>query len=217
MTISKRHLIAVALLGIVLIFSLRPWQAISNGNSNARDVRRGPTTVNESSVGSPDLVESTRTKSRIRINHSKPTIEETIELVKATIISGLDLPVGHPVPEGIAHINALIHQAGVEPSRLRLILKSADPATQQGIRYGFKIQEMPLAVTLKYFCEASRLRYHVRENGIIELMSWGEEPLPDLPDPPEKTVRPPSSETDIFGNDLNTSEEPDPFADPTSR
>ena len=121
------------------------------------------------------------------------------------------------MPEGIAHLNELIHQTGVEPSRLRLILKSADPATLRGIRYEFKIQEMPLAVTLKYFCEASNLRYDVRQNGIIELMSWGEEPLPDLPEPPEKTVRPPSSEIDIFGNGLNAPEGPDPFSDPTSR
>jgi hypothetical protein len=216
-TISKRHVIAVAFLGIAITLSFRPWRAISNGNLNSPDPRPGCTTANESPVESHDIVEPLRTKSHIPIDRSQPTIEETIKLLRPMIIQGLDLPAGHPVSEGIASINDLIHKTGVEPSRLRLTLKSADPANQRGIRYEFKIQEMPLTVTLKYFCEASGLRYHVRENGIIELTSWSEEPPFNLPDPSPKTVTPPPGETDIFGNDLDASKEPHPFADPPAR
>lgn len=216
--ISKRHVIAVAMLGIVLILSLRPWQAISLGNSKDRDAGRGPATVDESSVGSPDLVEPTRTKSHIRPQRPQPTIAETIELIKATTISGLDLPVGHPVPEGIAHMNALIHQAGVEPSRLRLVLKNADSLKQVGIRYKFRAPEMPLKITLKYFCQASNLRLHVRENGIVELLTHAEwDLLPAAPDQTKFWMRPPPGDTDIFRNHSGAPEEPDPFADPTSR
>lgn len=218
MTISKRHVIAVALLGILLILSLRPWQAISGGNSNARDARRGPTTANESSVGSHDLVEPTRTKSRIRTNHPQPTIEETIALLRTTIIPVLDLPADQPLPERIAGINELITKAGVEPCRLRLILRSADPASQWRIRHEFRTQQIPLRIALKYLCDSSMLRYHVRENGIIELTTLpDQESLTDLPDSTQNMKPSLSGETDIFGNDLNALEAPDPFAGPPAR
>src|SRR6478735_176039 len=91
-TISKRHAIAIACLGTVLIFSLRQWQATSPGNPKDQGVRHGTVLANELSAASTGQVGPIRTKSRIRSNHPQPTIEQTTELVQTTIIPVLILP-----------------------------------------------------------------------------------------------------------------------------
>ena len=125
--------------------------------------------ADESPAVPPGLGETIRTKSRIRTNHPKPTIEETIELTRTTIIPIIDLPPDQPLPERITLINQLIQKTGVEPDRLRLIVRSADPANQWRFKDDMRIRNIPLRAALAYFCDSTKLRYHVRENGIIEL------------------------------------------------
>lgn len=201
----KRYVIAAACLGIVLFLSLQQWQATSPGRSKESDAHHGLIIHNESSNVSPGFGEPIRTKSRIRINHPKPSIEETENLIRATIIPVLVLPPDQPLPERIARINELIQKAGVEPYRLRLILRSADPANQWRMRDEVRVREIPLGHVLRYLCDSTKLRFRVRENGIVELST-----VPD----PEATPPPPSGEIDIFEKDPNAPEEPDPFADP---
>jgi hypothetical protein len=205
MTIPKHRVIAVAVafLGIVLILFLRPWQGISNGNSDSSDARRGSTRVVESSIKSQGLVEPIRTKSGIRAHQTKPTIEETNELYQTTIIPIIDLPPDQPLPVRIARINELIERAGVEPYRLRLIVRSADPANQMRFKDEMRIRKIPLDIALKYLCDSTKLRYHIRKNGIIELTTLQEPEATSLVAGPE------------FSNgDPNASQESDPFTEP---
>ncbi len=215
MSISKRYVTAVAFLGIVLILTFRPWQSKSPGNPKSHEALHGTAITDEAPPISPGLGESTRTKSRIRTNHSKVTIEETTGLLRTTIIPTIDLPPDQLLSERIARINELIQKAGMEPYRLRLIIRSGDPALQWRCRGELGMREVPVAVAVKYIIDSTKLRYYIRENGIVELTTMRDQDLlPDVPDPPEKTVRPPPGETDTFGNDPNAPEEPDPFANP---
>ena len=197
---------------MVLVFSLFRWRTASPGHLKDQDSHRETVMADELQGVSSGPADPVRTKPRFRANHPKPTIEETIELLRTTIIPVIDLPADQPLPERITRINELIQKAGVEPYQLRLILRSGDAANQW--RYGeMRIREVPLVVALRYLVDATKLGFHVRENGIVELTSWREEALPVLPDPPQESRLPLSVESDIFGNDPNAPEEIDPFAD----
>jgi len=210
----KRFVIASACLGIVAFLSLQQWQSTSPGRSKESDAHRGLIIHNESSNESSGFGEPIRTKSRIRIHHPQPSIEETENLIRTTIIPVLVLPPDQPLPERIARINELIQMTGVEPYRLRLILRSADPANQWRMRDELRVREIPLGSALKYLCDATKLRCRVRENGIVELSTiQDQESMADLPDPSKKAVNTPPVEIDVFGNDASASELPDPFVD----
>jgi hypothetical protein len=139
-----------------------------------------------------------RTRSQIRTIHPRPTIEETTALLRNTTIPVMDLPPDQPLEERVAQINLLIQKAGVESQRLRLVLSRSDPASQWRMKNELKIKNSPMALCLKHLCGRSKLRYQVRENGIVELATI----------PPPESIPPPSVE-----NDSSPSEEDDPFAE----
>lgn len=181
---------AIGLLGL-----LRPWSSKSPGQSN-KSIRD---TVGTDEFASPanESNEPTRTKLRHRPLLEKPTIEETTELLKTTIISLVDLPADQSLPERISNLNELIRREGVDPSRLRLILSSGDSAGQWRFKDELRIREVSVREVLKYLCGNTMLRCHVRENGIIELTT---------------TVDPePSSESQP--GEFDASEGHDPFAE----
>ena len=146
-TISRNHVIAIVFLVIVLVFSLPRWRRASPGNLEDQDAHRERVMTNEPSVASPDAADPIRTKPRLRSDHPRPTIEETIELVRTTILPLLDFPPDLPLPERIARINELIEKAGVEPYRLRVILNKADPAAHWS-QHELRIRKIPLAAAL---------------------------------------------------------------------
>ena len=166
-------------------------------------------------AASPDRSDTIRTKSRIRSAHAKPTIEQTTELARTTIIPALDLPPDQTVAERVTEMNKLLQQAGVEPYRLRLIVRHGDTVNQMRFKDELRIREIPLAVALKFLCDSTKLRYHMRENGIVELTSMQEQDfLSDSPKQHESKKPSPSGATDAFGNDSSASGETDPFAVP---
>lgn len=211
----KRYAIATICVGIALFSALRLREPQSPGSLEEGDFNPQRTLNKESANVASGLDDPIRTKSRIRTKHPQPSIEETVNLLRTTIIPVLDLPPDQSLPERIARINELIQKTGVEPYQLRLILRSADPASQWKMMSELRVREVPLAHALKYLCDATKLRYIVRENGIVELTTLpDEEWISNQPEPFEKPAKQPSDETDIFGNDPNAPEETDPFAAP---
>jgi hypothetical protein len=203
-TISKHHVIAVACLVIVLVFLFPQLRRLSPGYWEDQDAHRETVVTNKSSVDSPGPADPIRTKPRFRSNHPKPTLEETTGLLRTTIIPVLEIPPDQPLQERIAHINELIQKAGVEPYQLRLILDKADPANQW--RMGeMRVRNVPLAVALKYLCDVTKLRYYVRENGIVELTT-SEDP----------DTKPPDAKPEFSNGDPKNLREGDPFAEPTA-
>jgi hypothetical protein len=205
-------LVLIMSLAIGLLLASWHWHSAASRESLESDLNRRSPATNTSSETYPGTAEIARTKSRIRPNHPQPTIEKTTQLIRTTIIPLLDFPTDQPLPERIARVNELIQKAGVESRRLRVILRSADPAIQWRSKGELRIREVPLGIALKYLCDSTKLRYHIRENGIVELTSIREEEsLPDLPNLPEIKKPSPSGETDAFGNDPNTPAETDPI------
>lgn len=191
----KRFVIALVI-AIGLLGLLRPWRSDSNARSNKSlgSIARS----DEFAVPANESTEPIRTKPRHRWHLEKPTIEETAELLKTTIIPLVDLPADQPVPERISQLNELIRREGVEPSRLRLILRSGDSAGQWKSDYELQVRDIPVIVVLKYVCANTKLRYHIRENGIVELTTTFD---------PEPSSEYPPGESD-------SPEGEDPFAEP---
>jgi hypothetical protein len=197
-TISKFGLIVIACFVIVLTIYLRPWRSAVEERPKDQGIHCMIVAEDESPLTSSNSAESARTKPRPRTNRPKPTIEETSELVRTTIVPLLDLPPNQPLTERVACINELIRDAGVESDRLRLMIRSADSALEIRSKSELRVREIPLAIVLKYLCDSTRLRYHIRENGIVELTTSQD------PDPSPHTAEPESSSAE---------EKDDPFAE----
>lgn len=198
----KRIVIAlVAAIGLLGL--LQQWRSNSLGQTNKhlRDFLRTDEFANPEN----ESTESTRTKPRNRPLLEKPSIEETTELLKTTIIPLVDLPADQPVPERISQINNLIHAVGVDPSRLRLILRSGDPAARWKSDYELRIRDCPVNVLLKYVCGNTKLRYHVRENGVVELTTTFD---------PEPNSDSHHGEPESSVDATHRSDGDDPFAEP---
>jgi hypothetical protein len=115
-------------------------------------------------------------------------------------------PEHQPLPERVALLNELIQQAGIEPHRLRVVLRTTDTARQWRFTDGLKARDIPLAVTLKFILGSTKLRGRVCENGVVELYSQDLQVGDDLDSPstPSEETVPRTGET---GNG-------DPFAPP---
>ena len=171
----------------------------------------GPTSG--SAIALTDNLVPARTKSKIRTVHHKPTIEETAELLRGTILPVVDLPADQPLIERVARINQWIQANGVKPHELRLVLDKSDPAANLRSEYELGVRNVPLAVVLKYLCDSTILRYNVRENGIVELTGRMDDLIIDT------ESKKPYDPTDPFSEPTATKEskstgENDPFADP---
>jgi len=156
--------------------------------------------------------ENFRTKSKTREVHRKPTIEETTELVRSTIIPVIEFE-DHTVAEGIELLNQLIREQGIEPHRLRVVVPATDPVRDLRM-INLEARDIPLAHILKYMCGRTKLRYRVVENGLVEVFAQftvdheksgtesAESEVEFLPVP------------DAVGKTPAERDEPDPFAEP---
>lgn len=153
-----------------------------------------------------------RTRSKNREVHPKPTIEETTDLVRSTIIPSIEFE-DHTVAEGIEILNQLIREQGIEPHRLRVVVPPTDPVRDLRI-INLEARDIPLAHILKYMCGRTKLRYRVVENGTVEVFAQftvdheksgtesAESEVEFLPVP------------DAVGKTPAEMDEPDPFAEP---
>lgn len=208
-----RYLIPTILLALIaaLFLSFRPQTSNSHelqapGHRQSPHAGTEPATP-ETSVGNPP-----RTKSKIRIHHPKPTIEETVELLQNTIIPKVDFQ-DQSLSEVTAALNTFINDAGIPPHKLKVVINNPELFAQWRIRE-FRIREAPLAVILKYVCDSTILRYRI-EPGIIRFILATEE-LPQIENP---NASPDSFEflpgqMDPFAEPNSSTQEADPFAEP---
>ncbi len=210
-----RYLILATILliaGLLITFRLKtpnPNELQSNGRSQSI------CSTTESVVQLADPAEPSRTKSKIRIHHPKPTIEETMELYKNTIIPRVDIQ-DLTIVEVAAAITSFIQQAGIPPHELRVIVNKS-VSSEWGINE-VRIRNVPLSVLLKYICDSTRLRYRV-EPGIIRFLDALDDSLPEIPKIEESSS--PSgilpALDDPFGGFPAPQSDPsaaDPFAEP---
>ncbi len=187
----KRLVIALVIVA-GLLGLLRPWKSDSQERSN--EISGNLARAGDSANLENEFTKRIRTKSHNRPLLEKPSIEETTELFKTTMIPVVDLPADQSVPERISNINHLIRQAGVDPARLRFILRAGDPAHQWRFEDELHFRNVTTNVVLNYVCGRTKLRCHVRENGVVELTTtFDPEPIPDSQQREIET-----SETDPF-------------------
>lgn len=181
----------------------------SEHHSNGRGQFMGSTT--ESAVRLGDLAEPSRTKSKNRIYHPKPTIEETTGLLRNTIIPRVDIE-DRTILEVAAAINGFIQDAGIPPHNLRVIVNKSDDLMKWRIKEE-RIRNVPLSELLKYVCDSTRLRYRI-EPGIIRFFDAADDSLPEIPKIEESSS--PSeilpALDDPFGE--SPAQGADPFAEP---
>ena len=206
----------IALTG--LLWHQQKPEAVSQGPTEGKPAT-GPT--NGSSIESPDNFVPARTKSKIRTVHHKPTIEETTELLRDTVLPLVHLPADQPLVERVARINQLIQANGVKPHDLRVILDKSDPAANWRSEYELGVRNVPVAVVIKYLCGSTKLMAHVRENGIVELTTRDDDLIIhaqskeayDPTDPFSEPTATKESKSTVENDPFGPAGETDPFAD----
>ena len=140
-----------------------PVSRDSTGNNPATGLTSESATTSSSENFAP-----ARTKSNVRTVHHKPTIRETTKLLRSTILPKVDIPGDQTLIERAADINKLIRKAGVEPRQLTLIVGSSESFSKLRVREKLTLSQVSVAEVLQYHCGSTRVRYWVRENGIVE-------------------------------------------------
>ncbi len=194
---------ALILLPAVMFLVARP-----KFQNSITDEKKAPDNVENSSPNSTSLAQDSsfpsRTKSKDRIVHRKPTLAETENLLRNTIIPRVDIE-DLSVGEAANTIRLLIQDAGIEPHELQIVCDMTAPISEMRIRE-LRIRNIPLAVLLRYICDSTKLRYYVSP-GAIEFGSMTDDPFEgvgfDGPDPFEE----PEPVKPILDPD-------DPFAEP---
>ena len=197
---NRYAVLAVAILAIASFPILRHASAFSpkSENLSARHQNSNSQAFTTKTPASP-----TRTKSKERIIHREPTIEETTDLLRNTIIPLVDFPPDQTIRERVADINQLILKSGIQPHELKVI---CHPDLNSSLRFRDKlaVRDIPIAVVLKYTCGRTIVRYRVPEGGIVELVdhSIGDPPSDNNSppaEPPAKRPAPPLDPDDPFG------------------
>ena len=163
-------------------------------------------TAHSTTESTDQFATTPRTKSKNRIHHPKPTIEETEELLKATIIPRVDIQ-DQSILEVAAVVTTFIKDAGIPPHQLRVIVHKSDDLLRWRIRE-LRIRNIPLHILIKYVSDSTRLRYRV-EPGIIRFFDHADAaefpeieesiaPSDILPDPDDPFAGSPAQGADPF-------------------
>ena len=202
---SRYLILATTLVISGLYLTLRSQTSIfREPQANGRNQTANSTT--ESTVQFP---EPPRTRLKNRIHHPKPTIEETEELLKVTIIPRVDIQ-DQTILEVAAAITIFIKDAGIPPHQLRVIVNKSDDLVRWRIRE-LRIRNIPLAVLFKYICDSTRLRYRV-EPGIIRFFDAASPPeIPEIKESSAPSKILPDPDDPFAGSPTQGA---DPFAEP---
>ena len=104
-----------------------------------------------------------RTKSKTRI----PTVEQTEELLRSTIIPLAELP-EQSLSDTVAAINRLIVEAGVQPNTLQLACDPSNPIAKMKMGR-IRMRNVPVAAVLQIVIDHRAVRYRVGE-GTVEFI-----------------------------------------------
>jgi len=173
---------------VILLVAHPKFQNVTKSRENAN--YQVASSATDSTDLTQDLSFPPRTKSKERIVHRKPTLAETTDLLRNTIIPRVEIE-DQSVGETANTLRLLIQEAGIHPHELRIICDMAAPSSAMRIRE-LRIRNIPLAVLLKYICDSTKLRYHLTP-GVIEFKSISERferAESDEPDPFEEPETP---------------------------
>lgn len=172
---------------------------------------KGETGSKEKGAGQPPTKRSVRDMGR------KPTEEETITLLRSTVVSQFEVE-DATFGETVAELNQLARDRGIPARELTF---STDHRFSQHRIKELTLKNAPLAVVLKYVCGNSKIRYRVSAGRVMfeYLEDFDEEPVsavkaenrPDddpFAEPGQK--KPAAPDDPLFPTD---SEETDPFAE----
>ena len=206
MNSRKRHLIpATALLVLVGFCFVSIFKSPSPPDHKSGE-KSGKESKSESIA--PDApVASADIRSKSRVRHPIPTLEETRNLLN-TVIPLADLPPDRSVKETAEAINKLLEEAGIPPHQLRVTYYKSNPQLGSLRMENVRIRNAPVAAILQYLCGSTKVRYVVRPGVVLflaQIDSLETEPAPAEPDDPD----------DPFGNSPANHE--DPFAAPSVR
>lgn len=187
----------IVLVSMGLFLALHPASPVS-GKPGSNGLNHHARSTTKSVDHATNSSEPARTKSKIRIHHLKPTIEETTELLRNTIIPRVDMQ-DQTILEVADAINGFIHDAGIPPHKLRVIVNKSDDLVKWRIKE-LRIRNAPLAVLFKYVCDSTRLRCRV-EPGIIRFFDVTDDSLPEIPKLEESSapIELPPDPDDPFG------------------
>lgn len=179
-----------------------------------------PVPIDNSATASSDFAQfsklPSRTKSKDRVVRRKPTLDETNDLLRNTIIPLVEIG-DVSVGEAVSKIRLLIQDSGIETHQFRIVCDMSAPYSRLRIK-DLRLREVPLAMVFKYLCDSTILRYRVRP-GILEFNSMSEgfeetnfdESTP-LAEP--ESAKSPLDPNDPFSGIPHEIEGPDPFAEP---
>lgn len=204
-----RYLIPVACISLAagMVLVVRPkFQSSSNEQRQAGDSSNHET----ASFRDEETPSTIRTKSKERVIHRKPTLEETNDLLRNTIIPRVDFE-DLSVGESAKRLRLLIHEAGIEPHELTVICSPSISTTSFKIKE-LKLRNVPLGIALKYICDSTILRYRVTP-GVVEFSLQSYYGLNS-----DSVLQKSKNEMNLQGDSSDPfsfprSKEPDPFAE----
>lgn len=215
MNTRKRLLIpATAILALIGFCFVTIFRSPAPRDRNSGE-KRGKESSSES-FASDARVAYTEIKTRSRIRATVPTLEETIESLRNTVVPMVDLPPDRSLTETADAINKLLQEAGIPPHQLKVTYDKSSPRIGN-LRYKaeLRLRNVPVAVILKYVCDSTILRYAVRP-GVVIFYTQTDDTLKNLPLlEPARIFKEPVDPNDPFGP--APVEQADPFAEPSGR
>jgi hypothetical protein len=168
-TTARYVVLAVALVVCAWLFLTLHSESPSSAGHSSSD-RNQPAESTIESVGQiANSSEPARTKSRIRIDPNKPTIDETTELLRNTIVPVVDLP-EQSLTDRVVMLNRLIKECGVPPDQLTISITEDDAAAERPIANivfpELRVREIPLVAVLQYTADSTRLRFEVSAGNV---------------------------------------------------
>jgi hypothetical protein len=168
-----------------------------------------PVSEDASSTSATGTSVPVRTRSKNRPIQRKPTIQETMAILRNTMIAVVDLP-EQSIADRVEALNRLIRKAGVEPHEFRVVCgKMRKPP--DAIVPSLKVTDVPFGRLLIYSCNASTVPFIVRP-GFAELTNL-DDPRYELGPAPDGQLHPhriiASGFERVLGPDL-TSPHPNP-------
>ena len=204
---SRYLILATTLVIVGFYLTLRSQTSIFNEpQAYERNQTAHSTTESTDQFAAPP-----RTKSKNRIHHPKPTIEETTELLRTTIIPRVDFQ-DQTILEVATAINGFIQEAGIPPHKLRVVVNPSVSSAGWRIKE-LRIRNIPLAVLLKYVCGSTILNYRA-EPGVIRFYNMRDDPSSEIPKLEESSAPielPPDPDDPFAGSPAQGA---DPFAEP---
>jgi hypothetical protein len=211
-----RYLVPSAAVIVVAFSFVSSFLASSDprGRPARGDISRDGTRSFDGDNGGAD----SNIRSRSKLRHPTPTLEETVELLRNTVIPLVDLPPDQSVDETVNALNELLQKNGIPPHQLKITYDKSHPSLGMlRFRDPLAVRNIPVGVALKYICGRTIVRYQVRR-GVVELITHDTAFAESLsPTPVERSDDPVDPDDPFAEPGSPPVEEGDPFAPPSRK